>query len=255
VSDPQPDSSNVEYYDQLADAYSLFFQDLDRNMEEEGDWLDRVLRPYGVQTVLDASCGTGRQAIPLAERGYQVTAVDPSAPMLSQAQAGARARGVSLSFQRAGFAQLPDHFGADYDAVIALGNGLCNQERVEDILLSLRSMRSCCRPAGICLVGVKDFDRIRAGGIGGPRFHGHTVLDRGGRRTILFEVWDVEGDLLQSTAFVVRGCADGRWETRAAQTREYMMCREELSRLAREAGFHGVERLDHPSEAVYALHL
>ena len=45
-------------------------------------------------TALDAGCGEGGDALWLAERGWQVTAVDCSAVALQRAAAGARARGL-----------------------------------------------------------------------------------------------------------------------------------------------------------------
>ena len=44
--------------------------------------------------LLDMGCGTGRHAVELARRGYQVTGVDISAGMLAQARANAEKAGV-----------------------------------------------------------------------------------------------------------------------------------------------------------------
>ncbi len=43
--------------------------------------------------MLDASCGAGAQAIPLAELGFEVVAADPSAGMLRKAYEIAKSRG------------------------------------------------------------------------------------------------------------------------------------------------------------------
>lgn len=248
-------NANIAYYDEFADEYALFFHDLERNMEQEGDWLDAILRTHHVRTVLDASCGTGRQAIPLCERGYNVVAADPSSRMLKGARAEAQQHHVRLTFLQLGFADLSAHFDSEFDAVVALGNGLCNQDSPESIEQSLLSLRRCCRRGGLCLVGIKDFDTIRRSA---GRFHEHGVVDRDGRRTILFELWDVQDPLLLCTAFVVQGkCPQegtvGDWTTRARTTREYMLCNDELAAMARRIGFSGVTRLDHPSEAVFML--
>jgi SAM-dependent methyltransferase len=243
---------NVSFYDALASDYHLFFSDLNRNMEQEGQWLASVLHSQGVHTVLDASCGAGRQSVPLCERGFDVTAADPSAAMLRQAATTARAHGVDFPLLNAGFADLSAHFRGEFDAVIALGNGLCNLEHVEDIEGALRSMHLCCRPGGICLIGIKDFEAIKRAG---ERFHGHRMEDLDGIRTILFEVWDFEDPLLISTAYLVRDPQNGEQPTvRLAQTHEYMLYEAELRRLARVVGFKQMCRLEHSSEAAYALH-
>ncbi|GAC1324218.1 MAG: hypothetical protein NVS2B16_29190 [Chloroflexota bacterium] len=249
-------SSNVEYYDQLADEYSLFFQNLDQNMEQEGAWLDSVLRAHRVRRVLDASCGTGRQAIPLSERGYDVVAADPSASMLHEAERKANERHQKVPLIQAAFADLTTHVGRDFDAVIAMGNGLCNQEQAAMIQESLASMHQCCRGGSICIVGIKDFEKIRREF---EPFHGHQVDDKHGKRTILFEVWDMRDPVLLCTAVVLEGQTPtpqsdlSEWTTRTRTTCEYMLMPEELEHLATSAGFHGIERLDHPSEAVFLL--
>ena len=243
-------SRNVDYYDELADQYSLFFRDPEADMEREGAWLDRVLHSVGARTVLDASCGAGRQSIPLARRGYAVTGADPSEAMLAEARRSASDAGVQLSLRRAAFADLlPALGGTAYDAVIALGNGLCNQELREQVLQSLTVLCSCCREGGICLVGIKDFDAIKRDR---TRFHAHRILDDGEERRLLFEVWDFEDPILVCGAFSLQS-ADGEWSVRRAETREYMLCSGELRALAARAGFTSVERLDHPCEAVYLL--
>ncbi len=43
-----------------------------------------VLEKVGSQSIIDLGCGTGRTAIPLSRRGYDVLAVDLSQPMLVQ---------------------------------------------------------------------------------------------------------------------------------------------------------------------------
>lgn len=245
------DGENVSYYDVLASDYELFFSDLNRNMDEEGDWLASVLRGFNVRTVLDAACGSGRQAIPLCARGFEVTAADPSAAMLRQADITAREHGVKFPTLNTAFADLSSHFQGDFDAVITLGNGLCNLERPEDIEQALRSMYVCCRSGGVCLVGIKDFEAIKGDS---ERFHGHQIVDRDDARTILFEAWDFQDPVLVSTAYVVTHPRErGEATVRSAQTREYMLHEAELRTLAGAAGFMEIRRLDHPNEATFAL--
>jgi len=111
--------------------------------------------------------------------------------------------------------------------------------------------RRCCRPSGMCLIGIKDFRRLRQEG---ERFHGHSIADRDAERTILFEVWDFEEHHLLVHAFILQGARDARhWPARVAQTREYMLLEEELRTLATTAGFISVTPLDHPSELVFSL--
>ena len=237
---------NVGYYEHLANFYSLFFEDLERNMEEEGQWLDGVLRVYGVRSVLDASCGTGRQAIPLRSRGYRVVAADPSESMLEEARRMTRRKGVSIPLVRSTFSELPQ-LGQEFDAVIALGNGLAHLDGPEAISVALRALRACCR--SICLIGIKDFETIK---LANKRFHGHKIVDSNGVRSILFEIWDIDDCWLTSSTFILQG-READWSVTSDQTHEYMLTESELERLSNRAGFSIIHRLPHPREAVFAL--
>jgi SAM-dependent methyltransferase len=211
--------------------------------------LEAWLQRFGARDVLDASCGAGRQAIPLAQRRFNVTAADPSHAMIAEAVRRAAEHGVALAPICAGFADLPARLDRTFDAVLALGNGLCHQSSPDEIRGALDALRQCCREEGVCLVGIKDFDRIRQKR---RRFHPHHIRDIAGMRHVLFEIWDYKDPYLLCTAFALHGCGDD-WSVRSARTREYMLGEEELRSLVGEAGFGSVERLDHPAEAVYAL--
>src|SRR5262245_36982661 len=55
----------------------------------EADLVDALLQEQGGRRALDAGCGTGRVAIELAVRGYDVVGVDLDATMLDAARAKA----------------------------------------------------------------------------------------------------------------------------------------------------------------------
>lgn len=240
-------SPNIAYYDRFAREYPLFFADLTASMETEGAWLDDVLHIRGVRTVLDASCGSGRQAIPLARRGYTVTAADPCGGMLGEARRAAAEAGVDVSFLQAAFTDLPSVVPGRFDAVIALGNGLSHQDRA-GVVASLGAMRQCLQSGGACLIGIKDFDRIREER---PRFHPHRSEERDGERVVLFQIWEFQDPILICRAFCLH---EGKERTlRSAETREYMLGSREVYQTATEAGFTTIERLPHACEAAYLL--
>jgi hypothetical protein len=169
--------------------------------------------------------------------------------MLEQARRLAQGAKLDITLIEARFTDLPRLLTHDFDAVLALGNGLCHQEHREDIVEALRVMHQLCRPEGLCLIGIKEFDVIRRDR---PRFQGHQIRDRGGERTICFEVWDYADPLLISTAYALSG-HDRAWSIHCAETREFMLGADDLAATAREAGFQTIERLDHPCEAVSLL--
>jgi SAM-dependent methyltransferase len=87
----------------------------------EADFVDTLLQEHGGRRVLDAGCGTGRVAIELAARGYDVVGVDLDASMLD----AARAKSPDLVWVRADLAALPcDDLPAEgaFDAIVLAGN-------------------------------------------------------------------------------------------------------------------------------------
>jgi SAM-dependent methyltransferase len=243
---------NIRYYDDLADVYGCFFRDFERSMIDEGEQLAAFLRRHGVDSVLDACCGTGRQLIPLLVHGFQAVGADASAPMIRETANRARARGFCPTLVQTAFHELPARVNRQFDAVIALGNGLCNLACAGDIFSALQAFRACCRAHGTCLIGIKDFEALADGG---PSIHTERVVDSGSARTVLVEIWDVRRPLLISTTYVIQtenGVAEG-WKSRVARTHEYMLEQDELTSMALRAGFSAVERLPEGSEALFAL--
>jgi SAM-dependent methyltransferase len=244
--------TNVQNYQYVARVYRLFFPDFEASMREEGRWLEDVLRPRDVRSVLDACCGTGRQAIPLAEAGFSVVGADPCTAMLDEARALAERRGVQVKWLESDFEALPASMAGSVDAVIALGNGLCHCSTRESLVSALTALRRCCRRDGVCLIGIKDFDLVRAERV---RDHPCGCHDDGTIRSDLTQTWEFEDPVLVcNTTLWRREAVSGRVRTvLRGQTREYMLGREEMRYVSREAGFSDVEILDHPGEAVYLL--
>jgi ubiquinone/menaquinone biosynthesis C-methylase UbiE len=61
-------------------------------------YINDALKGIGARTVLDLACGTGSVTIPLARLGYDMTAVDLSADMLSEARMKADEAGLDVLF-------------------------------------------------------------------------------------------------------------------------------------------------------------
>jgi len=88
-----------EVFGVYGEYYDTFYRDKD--YEKECDFVTEILNKYSpepVKTLLEAGCGTGGHAIPLARRGYDVTGFDASAVMIRQAREKAKKAGVSIAF-------------------------------------------------------------------------------------------------------------------------------------------------------------
>lgn len=146
------------FYDAIAEYYPRFYRDWEIQLEREGLGLRAVFRGKAVSRVLDAACGAGTQAIPLASLGYEVVAVDPSEGMLQKARRTADERGVSVDFRHGEFVTLPDVVEGEFDAVVCKGNSLPHLLTDDEIEHTLHTFYDFLRPGGILVLGLRDFE-------------------------------------------------------------------------------------------------
>jgi len=113
--------------------------------------------------VLDLAAGEGRNAVWLAERGWDATAVDFSAVAIDKANALAAARGVTLTtFVADATEPLPGDGG--YDLVVVAYLQLPEGERRR----SLHHAATALAPGGTLVVVAHDASNLVAG-VGGPQ--------------------------------------------------------------------------------------
>lgn len=246
----------TDYYDMLAEHYHLLYRDWESTLEREGLLLRRWFKDRDITTVLDASCGTGTQAIALAQIGYRVLAADSSAGMIEQARLNAATYDVSerISFLQAGFldlARMVDTSG-DLDAIVTKGDAFSQLITDDEIEETLHGFFRLLRPGGTILIGMRDYEPLIQER---PRFlpgRIHDPEDHDGRRIIVFEVWDWdEGEPLTVTVnhFVVQG-DDEYYETRRYPIRCRALTADEVQVVLLEAGFVEIERFYDRSELV-----
>jgi 2-polyprenyl-3-methyl-5-hydroxy-6-metoxy-1,4-benzoquinol methylase len=140
-------------------------------------WLQRVLPLLPPGKVLDIACGRGRNALPMAELGYAVTALDASSQGLSQLADEARRRGLAMTTLQQDLEQTPQLPKAAFDVVLQF---FYLQRSLFD------AVRDAVRPGGVAVV--RTFSRAGnfAGGPGNPDY----VLKVGELLT-LFHGWEI----------------------------------------------------------------
>jgi SAM-dependent methyltransferase len=112
---------------------------------------------------LDVACGSGRNAVWLAARGWAPTGVDFSDVALDQARALAAERGVEVEWVESDLLEWRPPAGA-YDLVVVLYLQLPAEER----RLVLARAAAAVAPGGTLLVVGHDLENLN-GGHGGPK--------------------------------------------------------------------------------------
>ena len=234
-----------EFYDQLASLYHLIFQNWDESIERQAGQLTGVIHERwgaGPKTLLDVSCGIGTQALGLAMRGFVVTASDLSSGAISRARTEAQRRALQIDFSVCDMRAVHDHHRRVFDVVISGDNSITHLLSDDDLLRALRQMYACTRPGGGCLLTVRDYDREdRGSGLVKP----YGVREEGGKRYLIFQVWDFVSDVYDlSMYFVVDDRASGELVTHVMRTKYNAVGTGHLLALMRRAGFTQAERLD-----------
>jgi len=129
----------TDVFGKYGEYYDILYQDKD--YEKECDFLEEIFVKYGgnIKSILDAGCGTGEHAIPLAKRGYEVVGFDASEDMVKRAKEKAKNSNTNINFQ---IMDLRDfQFNRKFDAQICMFAVMDYITKTEDILKTLRNVR------------------------------------------------------------------------------------------------------------------
>lgn len=114
----------------------------------EADLLESLLRESGGTRVLDAGCGTGRVAIELAARGFDVVGLDADPAMLT----AARSKAPALRWIEADLVDTAAHLDETFDLVALAGNVMIFLQRgAEQTVVTQLAAR--LRPGGLLVAG------------------------------------------------------------------------------------------------------
>lgn len=234
----------MDFYDDLAPLYHLIFPNWNNSIQRQGEQLDRLIQAEwpGHRTVLDVSCGIGTQILALAGRGYSIVGSDVSGKEIERARREAKLRGLAVDFTVGDMRSAHDVHGTGFDVVISCDNSVPHLLTDDDLLLAFQQFFACVRPGGGCLISVRDYDKEERGS-NLVKHYGARIED--GKRYVMFQVWDFQGDHYDLSFFVVEDdMASGQVKTHTMRSRYYAVSVERLCQLMCKAGFDGVKRLD-----------
>jgi SAM-dependent methyltransferase len=224
--------SNVPLYDDMGADYDRFV-DWESRLAFELPALDRLLAQHGARRVLDAACGTGKHAIALAQRGYQLVGADLSAAMVARARENAAAAGAEVPFVRAGLGELAQAFTGPFDAVLCLGHSLPHLLSAEAVTAALRDFAQVLRPAGLLLLQNRNDERLLAQG---QRFLPVSVHREGEEEWLFLRFLDLDPQRISFHMVTLHRDAAG-WHQRVSTTAHRPIARAELVRGLQNVGF------------------
>ena len=133
---------NQADYAQIAATYDVGRPILEHNLQRWLDLIDSVIGQAENVRLLDLGCGTGRFAIPIAERlNYKVVGADYSADMISLAKSKPSNATVVWEIHDAQRLSFPD---ASFDAIFA--SHLL--DHLDDPTIAIRECMRVLRPGG-----------------------------------------------------------------------------------------------------------
>ncbi len=111
--------------------------------------------------ILDAGCGTGRQALALSEQGYRVVGADASGEMLQVARSLEPAGAGSIRFVQSSYEDLFGEVGGGFDGLFCLGNALAASGSFDATEKALSQFAKCLRVGGRLFVQILNFGPMR----------------------------------------------------------------------------------------------
>lgn len=118
-----------------------------QNTASEVDFIEGEIEGDRSMEILDVGCGTGRHALELARRGYDVVGVDLSPSMIEQGRRAARTEGLEVTFAVGDARALA--WEADFDVALMLCEGafsLMESDAMDRLILE--NVARALRPRG-----------------------------------------------------------------------------------------------------------
>lgn len=134
-----------EFFENYAESYDK--QEFTRGTKGEVDFIEQEINFDKTKRILDIGCGTGRHAIELAGRGYDVTGIDLSAAQIKRAIEKAKKEDLHINFIIADARNLD--FKEEFHVVIMICEGAFPLMETDEMnYIILENARNALKPKG-----------------------------------------------------------------------------------------------------------
>ena len=222
----------MDAYHELAKSYDRLTNDVD--YEATVDFYMQILAREGLKprTVVDLACGTGSVTEILARKGYQVTGVDMSEEMLTEAMAKVMDMEKPPLFLRQKLQNL--HLSVAVDMAVCALDSLDYVTDPDDCAEAIRRTYKALNPGGIFIFDVNTPEKLRA-------MDGQVFLDEDDD---VYCVWRGEFDEETNICSYGMDLFQRRgevWHRSFEEHREYAYSAQQLTGYLKAAGFTGIE--------------
>lgn len=148
-------SVKTHYDNLLAHHYSWLWGGFEVNASENKDFFStHSIIPRASGLAVDLGCGSGFQAIPLAEVGFSVTAIDLSQPLLDELAA----HGASLDVRpvNGDILDLESHCPAPLELAVCMGDTLTHLSSRDDVRKMFQIVFKTLQQSGMFVVNYRD---------------------------------------------------------------------------------------------------
>ena len=217
----------ASHYDEhLAEHYSWLFGGLPERVAENRKLFETLGLRGGA--ALDVGAGSGFQSIPLAQLGFQVTAVDLSEKLLAELRTNAP--GLTVRTVRDDILRcVVDMAPASYDATVCMGDTLTHLGSFGDVQRLLREIHRVTKPGGRFIVAFRD---LTAELRGDERF----IPIRADEHTVFSCFLEYDGDHVRVYDVIHRRGEHG-WDMRVSSYKKLRIAPDWLEKRLVELGF------------------
>jgi 2-polyprenyl-3-methyl-5-hydroxy-6-metoxy-1,4-benzoquinol methylase len=140
----------------FGEEYLFFSEEIltnDRTTREINDLLKLLPLPQGTK-ILDLGSGQGRTSVPLAEKGFDVTAFDQSSLLLEEAQSRAMKAGVGINFICGDMRTMS--FSEEFDVVLNLGTAFGYVQDEGENHTIIKKIAQALKPGGLFILDTEN---------------------------------------------------------------------------------------------------